>query len=69
MARANEIKRGMAVAVLAIALSGLGVYKAGIRDVLRLKLGIHALMAIAVTGAFAIGQFQAQWQQFQQQLG
>jgi len=48
---------GMAVAVLAIALSGLGVYKAGIRDVLRLKLGIHALMAIAVTGAFAIGQW------------
>ena len=48
---------GMAVAILAIALSGLGVYKAGIRDVLRLKLGIHALMAIAVTGAFAIGQW------------
>lgn len=48
---------GMAVAVLAIALSGLGVYKAGIRDVLRLKLGIHALMAVAVTGAFIIGQW------------
>ncbi|CAB5711699.1 Probable cadmium-transporting ATPase [Delftia tsuruhatensis] len=48
---------GMAVAVLAIVLSGLGVYKAGIRDVLRLKLGIHALMAVAVTGAFLIGQW------------
>jgi Cd2+/Zn2+-exporting ATPase len=48
---------GMAVAVLAIALSGLGVYQAGIRDVLRLKLGIHALMAVAVTGAFLIGQW------------
>ena len=48
---------GMALAVLAIGLAGLGVYKAGIRDVLRLRLGIHALMAVAVTGAFLIGQW------------
>ncbi|MEG1734056.1 MAG: cation-translocating P-type ATPase, partial [Comamonas sp.] len=48
---------GMALAVAAIALAGLGVYKVGIKDVLRLKLGIHALMAVAVTGAFIIGQW------------
>lgn len=48
---------GMALAVVAIALAGLGVYKAGIKDVLRFKLGIHALMAVAVTGAFIIGQW------------
>ena len=48
---------GMALAVLAIALSGLGVYKAGIQGLMQLKLGIHALMAVAVTGAFLIGQW------------
>ena len=48
---------GMALAVLGIALSGLGVYKAGIKDLMRLRLGIHALMAVAVTGAFIIGQW------------
>ena len=48
---------GMALAVAAIALSGLGVYRAGIQDLLRLRLGIHALMAVAVTGAFLIGQW------------
>ncbi len=48
---------GMALAIVAIALSGLGVYKAGIQSLLNLKLGIHALMAVAVTGAFLIGQW------------
>jgi Cd2+/Zn2+-exporting ATPase len=48
---------GMALAVVGIALSGLGVYKAGIKDLFRFKLGIHALMAVAVTGAFIIGQW------------
>ena len=48
---------GMALAVLAIGLSGLGVYKAGLRNLVQLKLGIHALMAVAVTGAFLIGQW------------
>ncbi|MGE8444165.1 MAG: heavy metal translocating P-type ATPase [Comamonas testosteroni] len=48
---------GMALAVLGIALSGLGVYKAGLKDLLRFRLGIHALMAVAVTGAFIIGQW------------
>ncbi|WP_312304603.1 heavy metal translocating P-type ATPase [Diaphorobacter nitroreducens] len=48
---------GMALAVVAIALSGLGVYRAGLKDLARLRLGIHALMAVAVTGAFLIGQW------------
>ena len=48
---------GMALAVVAIALSGLGVYQAGLRGLMSLKLGIHALMAVAVTGAFLIGQW------------
>ncbi|PIG09704.1 cation-translocating P-type ATPase [Comamonas sp. 26] len=48
---------GMALAVIGIGLSGLGVYKAGIKDLFRFKLGIHALMAVAVTGAFIIGQW------------
>lgn len=48
---------GMALAVVGIALSGLGVYKAGLKDIFRFKLGIHALMAVAVTGAFIIGQW------------
>lgn len=48
---------GMALAVVAIALSGLGVYQAGLKDLARLRLGIHALMAVAVTGAFLIGQW------------
>ncbi len=48
---------GMALAVLAIGLAGLGVYKAGIKSLSRLQLGIHALMAVAVTGAFLIGQW------------
>ncbi len=48
---------GMGLALVAIGLSGLGVYKAGLKSVLQLKLGIHALMAVAVTGAFIIGQW------------
>lgn len=48
---------GMALAVVAIALSGLGVYQAGLKSLAQLKLGIHALMAVAVTGAFLIGQW------------
>ena len=42
---------GMLLAVAAIALAGLGVYRAGLKDLARLRLGIHALMAVAVTGA------------------
>ena len=48
---------GMLLAVTAIALAGLGVYRAGLKDLARLRLGIHALMAVAVTGAFLIGQW------------
>ncbi len=48
---------GMALAVVAIALSGLGVYQAGLKDLARLRLGINALMAVAVTGAVLIGQW------------
>ena len=48
---------GMAVAALAILLAGLGVYQSGVRSLMRGKLGISALMAVAVTGAFVIGQW------------
>ncbi len=48
---------GMAVAAGAILLAGLGIYRSGIRSVLRGQLGISALMAVAVTGAFLIGQW------------
>jgi len=48
---------GMALAAAAILLAGLGVYKSGMRSLLRGQLGISALMAVAVTGAFAIGQW------------
>lgn len=48
---------GMAVALLAIALTGLGIYRQGLRAMRQLRLGIHALMAVAVTGAFLIGQW------------
>ena len=48
---------GMAVAALAIALAGIGIYQSGLRSLLRGKLGIDSLMAVAVTGAFLIGQW------------
>ena len=48
---------GMALAVVAIALAGLGIYRQGLTDLKNLHLGIHALMAVAVTGAFLIGQW------------
>src|SRR5688572_12232487 len=48
---------GMALAALAIALAGVGIYKSGLRSLLRGKLGIDALMTVAVTGAFLIGQW------------
>ena len=48
---------GMAVAALAIALAGIDTYKKGVAALLRGKLGINALMAVAVTGAFLIGQW------------
>ena len=48
---------GMALAALAIALAGLDTYKKGLSALLRGKLGINALMSVAVTGAFLIGQW------------
>lgn len=48
---------GMALAVVAIALTGLGIYRQGLTDLKNRHLGIHALMAVAVTGAFLIGQW------------
>jgi Cd2+/Zn2+-exporting ATPase len=48
---------GMAVAGIAIWLAGLDVYKKGIAALLRGKLNINALMSVAVTGAFVIGQW------------
>lgn len=48
---------GMAVAALAIGLAGLDTYKKGMAALLRGKLNINALMSVAVTGAFLIGQW------------
>ncbi|MFT4266369.1 MAG: heavy metal translocating P-type ATPase [Xenophilus sp.] len=48
---------GMALAAAAIALAGTGIYQSGLRSLRRGRLGIDALMAVAVTGAFLIGQW------------
>lgn len=48
---------GMAVAAAAIGLAGLDTYKKGMAALLRGKLNINALMSVAVTGAFLIGQW------------
>lgn len=48
---------GMVLAALAIALAGTGIYRSGLSSLLRGMLGIDALMAVAVTGAFLIGQW------------
>ncbi len=48
---------GMAVAALAIGLSGLSVFRKGLAALLRGHLNINALMSVAVAGAFAIGQW------------
>ena len=48
---------GMAVAAVAIWLAGLDTYKKGLSALLRGKLNINALMSVAVTGAFVIGQW------------
>jgi Cd2+/Zn2+-exporting ATPase len=47
----------MAIAALAIALSGFAVYRKGLQALLRGKLNVNALMAVAVTGAFLVGQW------------
>ena len=48
---------GMAVALVAIYLAGLDVYKKGLTALLKRRLNINALMTVAVTGAFLIGQW------------
>ncbi|MES2785740.1 MAG: heavy metal translocating P-type ATPase [Pseudomonadota bacterium] len=48
---------GMAIAAIAIWLAGLDVYKKGLIALFRGKLTINALMSVAVTGAFVIGEW------------
>ena len=48
---------GMALAAVAIWLAGLDVYKKGLAALFRGKLNINALMSVAVTGAFVIGEW------------
>ena len=48
---------GLAIAAVAIALSGLETYTKGLQALRRGKLNINALMAVAVTGAFVIGHW------------
>ena len=48
---------GLAVAAFAIWMAGIDVYKKGLTALLRGRLNINALMTVAVTGAFAIGQW------------
>ncbi len=48
---------GMAVALVAIGLAGFDVYKKGLVALSQFKLNINALMSVAVTGAFLIGEW------------
>jgi Cd2+/Zn2+-exporting ATPase len=48
---------GMAIALAAIALAGVDTYRKGWSALRRGRLTINALMSVAVTGAFAIGQW------------
>jgi Cd2+/Zn2+-exporting ATPase len=48
---------GMALAAIAIWLAGIETYKKGMGALIHGKLNINALMAVAVTGAFLIGQW------------
>lgn len=48
---------GMAFAAIAIGLAGLSTYRKGLNALLSAHLDIDALMAVAVTGAFLIGQW------------
>jgi Cd2+/Zn2+-exporting ATPase len=47
----------MALALAAIALAGLGTYKKGLAALRGGRLNINALMTVAVSGAFVIGQW------------
>ena len=48
---------GMALAVVAIWLSGISTYRKGVAALRRGQLNMNALMGVAVTGAFLIGQW------------
>lgn len=48
---------GMAIAAIAIGLAGLETYAKGLTALRHGKLNINALMSVAVTGAFVIGQW------------
>jgi len=48
---------GLAIAAAAIWLAGFDVYKKGLVGLRHGRLNINALMTVAVTGAFAIGQW------------
>jgi len=48
---------GMALAAIAIGLAGLSTYTKGINALRNGRLNINALMTVAVTGAFLIGQW------------
>lgn len=48
---------GMALAAVAIWLAGLSTYSKGLAALRRGKLNMNALMGVAVTGAFLIGQW------------
>ena len=48
---------GLGVASVAIWLAGFDVYKKGVAALRHGRLNINALMTVAVTGAFAIGQW------------
>ncbi|MDE2433401.1 MAG: heavy metal translocating P-type ATPase [Burkholderiales bacterium] len=48
---------GLAVAAGAIALAGLDIYRKGLSALAQGKLNINALMTVAVSGAFVIGQW------------
>lgn len=48
---------GLGIAAIAIWLSGVETYSKGIKALSRGRLNINALMSVAVTGAFVIGQW------------
>ncbi|MGJ7508358.1 heavy metal translocating P-type ATPase [Variovorax sp. GT1P44] len=48
---------GMAIAATAIGLAGLETYTKGLKALRHARLNINALMSVAVTGAFLIGQW------------
>ncbi len=48
---------GMALAAIAIGLAGFDTYKKGLTALRHGRLNINALMSVAVTGAFLIGQW------------